>query len=80
MNAITIDINLIENETIAIWLNDLFQKEIEEAESAADNEDIFALGSSGEDARLHKENAELNRTYVEILKYASNQIQKYWDQ
>ena len=50
----------IEDETLAIWLRDLFKNEINKVESAAQ----------------HRDNAELNRQYAEILRNAYNEIEK----
>ena len=79
MKSMKIEIN-IPDETIAIWLSDLFKNEIEEAKTAADNEHLFALGSDGENAAQHEENSELNKQYVEILKRMYNEVQQYWGQ
>ena len=65
------------NETIAIWLRDLFKNEIEEVEVAASNEHLFALGSDGESTLQHEENADLNRKYAEILRNAYEQVNEY---
>ncbi len=74
--TVTLD---IPNETVAIWLSDLFENEAKEAEGAAENEDIFAMGSDDESRDQHNENADLNREYAEILRGAYNDVQKYWD-
>ena len=80
MGIIKINTDYIEDETIAIWLMDLFKNEIDEVECAASNEHIFALGSDNdESATQHEENAELNRQYAEILKDAYNEVAKYWN-
>ena len=80
MGIIKINTDYIEDETIAIWLSNLFKNEIEEVECAASNEHIFALGSDDdESATQHEENAELNRQYAEILRDAYNEMEKYWN-
>ena len=80
MGIIKVNTDYITDETIAIWLMDLFKNEMEEAEGAASNEHIFALGSDDdESATQHEENAELNRQYVEILKDAYDEVAKYWN-
>lgn len=79
MGIIKVNTDDITNETIAIWLRDLFKNEIDEVECAASNEHLFALGSdNAESAAQHEENAELNRQYAEILKDAYNEVEKYW--
>lgn len=78
MGIIKVNADQIKNETIAIWLSDLFKNEMEEALGAAENEDIFAAGSDGESAFQHKENARINREYAEILNDAYNEVQRYW--
>lgn len=73
-----ININ-IPNETIALWLSDLFKKEADEANGAASNEHLFALGSDDNEAsEQHEKNTELNRQYAEILKNAYDDVQKFW--
>lgn len=80
MGIIKVNTDYITDETIAIWLSDLFKNEIDEAKGAASNEDIFALGSDNEEsAAQHKENAELNRQYAKILYDAYFEVAKYWD-
>lgn len=80
MGIIKVNTDYITDETIAIWLSDLFKNEIDEVEAAASNENIFALGSDDEESTAqHKENAELNRQYAEILKDAYNEVAKYWE-
>lgn len=74
---IKIDVNGLD-EIIAIWLGQLFKNEAEEAKGAADNEEIFALGSDDESALQHKEHANINRKYAEILTEAYEEIKKYW--
>ena len=74
-NTITIDTSDL-HETIKFWLIELFKNEIEEAKSAASNEHLFALGSDGEAATQHQENAELNMKYAEILNGALDQLNK----
>ena len=74
------DINInVPNETIALWLSDLFKKEADEANGAASNEHLFALGSDDNEAsEQHENNTELNRQYAEILKNAYDDVQKFW--
>ena len=80
MGIIKVNTDYITDETIAIWLSDLFKNEIDEVEVAISNEYIFALGSDNEESVVqHKENAELNRQYAEILKDAYNEVAKYWE-
>ena len=69
----------IPNETIAIWLTELLKEAAEEAEGAASNEELFALGTDGESSDQHKENAEVNRQYAEILNKACSDIEKRWE-
>ena len=68
----------ITDEITALWLSELFKQEAEQAQSAASNEKLFALGSDGEEAEQHTENATANLAYAELLKDAYEQVQKYW--
>ena len=80
MGIIKVNTDYITDETIAIWLLDLFKNEIDEARGATSNEHLFALGSDDdESAAQHEENAELNRQYAEILKDAYDEVAKYWN-
>lgn len=68
----------VSNEMIAIWLSDLFLEASKDAQGAMDNENLFALGTIGEDATTHLENAEMCKEYSEMLLETYNEIQKYW--
>ena len=65
-------------ETQMIWIENLFETEIEEARCAASNEHIFALGSDDEESSQHEQNAEENREYAKILENALTQLRKIW--
>ena len=76
MEPLTLNINEA-SETILLWFEQLFENEIEEAECAASNEHIWALGSDDqESAEQHETNAEENREYVEYLKDALRQVRE----
>ena len=68
----------IPNETMAIWLSDLFLEASKDARGAMENENLFALGSFGDDAIQHSANAEECEEYAEMLLEVYNEIQKYW--
>ena len=55
------------NETVKIWLEELYKKEIEEAKGAIENEHIWELGYDGEEPNPHTENIEVLKEYIEVL-------------
>lgn len=55
------------NETIKIWLEELYKKEIEEAKGAISNEHLWELGYDGEESNPHTENIEVLKEYIEVL-------------
>ena len=55
------------NETVKIWLKELYSKEIEEIRGTISNEHIWELGYDGEEPNPHTENIEVLREYLEVL-------------
>lgn len=56
------------NETVKIWLEELYKKEIEEAKQTIRNEHIWELGYDGEEPlNPHTENIEVLKEYIEVL-------------
>lgn len=55
------------NETIKIWLEELYKNEIEEIKGTVDNERIWELGYDGEEPNPHTENIKVLKEYLEIL-------------
>lgn len=55
------------NETVKIWLEELYKNEIEEVKGAIDNERIWAVGYDGEEPNPHVENIEVLKEYIDIL-------------
>lgn len=55
-------------ENMKLWLVEMYQREIEEAESAASNEHLWALGSDDGHAWQHEENASEQEEYIKLLK------------
>ena len=55
------------NETVRIWLEELYKNEIEEVKGAIDNERIWELGYDGEEPNPHTENIEVLEEYLEVL-------------
>ena len=56
------------NETVRIWLEELYTKEIEEAKETIKNEHIWELGYNGEEPlNPHTENIEVLKEYIEVL-------------
>lgn len=57
------------NETVRIWFEKLYKKEIEEIEGTISNERVWELGYDGDEPiNPHTENIELLTEYLEALK------------
>lgn len=58
----------IMNETVKIWLEELYKKEIEDAKGAISNEHLWELGYDGEEPlNPHTENIMALMEYIEVL-------------
>ena len=55
------------NETVRIWFEELYTKEIEEVKGTIKNEHIWELGYDGEEPNPHTENIEVLEEYLERL-------------
>lgn len=56
-------------EVVKIWLTELFQREIQNAEDTIKNEHLWELGyDGGEPVNPHTENIEAQKEYIEYLK------------
>lgn len=56
------------HETVKIWFEELYKKEIEEAKGAISNERLWELGYDGnEPLNPHTENIMVLEEYIEIL-------------
>ena len=55
------------NETVKIWLKELYSKEIEEIKGTISNEHIWEIGYDGEETNPHTENIEVLKEYLEVL-------------
>jgi hypothetical protein len=55
------------NETVKMWLEELYKKEIEEIKGTISNEHIWELGYDGENPNPHTENIEVLKEYLELL-------------
>lgn len=56
------------NETVRIWLEELYTKEIEESKETIKNEHLWELGYNGnEPINPHTENIEVLKEYIEVL-------------
>lgn len=56
------------NETVKIWLEELYKKEIEETKGTIDNEHLWELGYDGnEPFNPHTENIMVLEEYIEVL-------------
>lgn len=56
------------SEMVKIWLEKLYEKEIEEVKGTIQNEHIWELGYDGEEPNPHTENIENLKEYLETLK------------
>lgn len=55
------------NETVKIWFEELYKKEIEETKRTIINEHIWELGYDGEEPNPYTENIEVLQEYLELL-------------
>ena len=55
------------NETVKIWFEELYKKEIEEVKEAIKNESIWERGYDGEESNPHTENIEALKEYLSNL-------------
>ena len=56
------------NETVKIWLEELYKREIEEAKGTISNEHLCELGYDGnEPFNPHTENIMVLEEYIEVL-------------
>lgn len=56
------------NETVRIWLEELYKKEIEEAKGTIQNEHLWELGCDGnESINPYTENIMVLEEYIEVL-------------
>lgn len=63
------------NETIKIWLEKLYENEIEETKGTLDNEILWAMAQGDkEQVSIHFENIALLKEYIEVLKELKNNI------
>lgn len=56
------------NETVKIWLNDLYNNEIEEVKGTIKNMRLCELGYDGEEPNPYTENIKIQEEYIEVLK------------
>lgn len=65
------------NEMIKHWLTELYEREIEDTQSAISNENIWMLGSeTKEDEQMHIDNMANLNEYVATLKTLLNEIKE----
>ena len=55
------------NETVKIWLEELYTKEVEEVKGTIENEHLWELGYDGDEPNPHTENIEVLEEYLEYL-------------
>lgn len=55
------------NETVRIWLEELYKKEIKRAKGSISNEHLWELGYNGEEPNPHTGNIEILHEYIEVL-------------
>lgn len=62
------------NETVKIWFEELYKKEIEEIKGTISNEHIWELGYDGEEPNPYTENIEMLQEYLELLEEKLEEI------
>lgn len=62
------------NETVKIWFEELYKKEIEEIKGTISNEHIWELGYDGEEPNPYTENIEMLQEYLELLEEKLKEI------
>lgn len=62
------------NETVKMWLEELYTKEIEEIKGTISNEHLWELGYNGEEPNPHTENIEVLKEYLDVLEEKLNEI------
>ena len=55
------------NETVKIWLEEIYKEAIEGARGTISNEHLWELGYDGEEPNPHTENIEMLMEYIEVL-------------
>lgn len=57
------------NETVKVWLEELYKKEIEEVKGTIENEKMWELGYDGKEPfNPHTDNIMVLEEYVKVLK------------
>lgn len=64
------------DETIKLWLIDMYNREIEETQSSISNEHIMELGSTDSAQQSHTQNIETMQAYLEVLKQKIAELEK----
>lgn len=64
----------VENELQETWLQQMFEREIEETEGAISNEKLFAKGSDGEQKMMHKTNVRDLYSFKTLLEWALRKL------
>lgn len=62
------------NETVKIWFEEFYKKEIEEIKGTISNEHIWELGYDGEEPNPYTENIEMLQEYLELLEEKLEEI------
>lgn len=62
------------NETVKIWFEELYKKEIEKIKGTISNEHIWELGYDGEEPNPYTENIEMLQEYLELLEEKLEEI------
>lgn len=64
------------NETIKIWLDDMYAENIKEAKGTIENEKIWAKGSSSkEEEQMHLDNIIINQEYIKVLEELKENVE-----
>ena len=64
----------VENELQETWLQQMFEREIEETEGTISNEELFVKGSDGEQKMLHEMNIRELYSFKSLLEWALRKL------
>ena len=66
------------HETVRIWLEELYKKEIDDAKGTISNERLWELGYDGDEpVNPHTENIEILSEYIECLESKLKELKIY---
>ena len=63
-------------ENMKIWLEQLYDNEIEDTKATIANEHLWELGHNGEEPNPHTENIEQLHEYLEVLEELKQKVEE----